>query len=132
MKLGRTTLLVEDYEEAIAFYCDRLGFTMLHDQEAGPGLRFVHIGLPEQENVGLWLLKADGPKARSMVGNQSGGSPFLVLYTEDLQRNYAKLTAKGVAFHEGPSDGDGSRHAQFRDLYGNTIVLVELKEQRDA
>jgi catechol 2,3-dioxygenase-like lactoylglutathione lyase family enzyme len=124
-RIGRTVVLVRDYDEAIAFYA-RLGFEALHDQRLADGRRFVHLGLPAQPGVGLWLMEPAGEEGRARVGRQTGGEPLLVLYTDDLDATLARLRAAGVeGLGEPQRDGDGA-HVHVRDLYGNGIVLVEL------
>lgn len=81
--IGRMVVLVDDPDEALAFYRDVLGFAVLHDYVAG-GYRFLHIGLPGQEGVGLWLMPITSERQRELVGRQTGGQPLLVLYTADL------------------------------------------------
>ncbi|HUF28675.1 MAG TPA: VOC family protein [Gemmatimonadaceae bacterium] len=126
--LGRTTLLVHDYEEALAFYRDVLGFTVLHDSTASSGQRFLHIGLPDQRGsppVGLWLLEPAGDDAE-LVGRQAGGQPLLVIYTDDCHGDVATLQRRGVGFRGPPVAEGGALFAHFSDLYGNVVVLVEL------
>lgn len=130
LALGRTVLLVHDYDEAIAFYRDRLGFGVLHDSTAPGGQRFVHLGLPAQATagpagVGLWLLAPAGPVESALVGRQSGGQPLLVLYTADCRAAAARLSAGGVRFRRPVREEGGAVYAHIEDLYGNELVLVE-------
>jgi len=128
--LGRTTLLVRDYEEAAAFYCGVLGFATLHDSTAPDGQRFLHIAVPAQGGtppVGLWLLRAASADA-ALIGRQAGGQPFLILYTDDCRRTTATLEARGVRFRTPPVADGGAVFAHFADLYGNELLLVQLAE----
>jgi catechol 2,3-dioxygenase-like lactoylglutathione lyase family enzyme len=120
-------LLVKDYDEALSFYVGKLGFEKLYDQTVADDLRFVHVGVPGQENVGLWMLKA-GPGEKSLVGRQAGSQPLFVLYTANCQKTYKTLVPRGVEFMYEPEDTEGDVHVHFKDLYGNQIVLVELKD----
>jgi len=125
--LGRMILLVKDYDEALAFYVGKLGFEKLYDQTVSEDLRYVHIGVPGQADVGLWMLKA-GPGEKSLVGRQAGSQPLFVIYTDDCQKTYKTLKPRGVEFLYEPEDTEGDVHTHFKDLYGNQIILVELKD----
>lgn len=125
-QIGRMVLLVKDYDEALAFYVGKLEFEKLYDDTVSETLRFVHIGLPGQESVGLWMLKA-GQGERSLVGRQAGSEPLFVFYTEDCRKAYETLRQRGVEFLYEPEENDGDIHVHFKDLYGNQIAMVELK-----
>jgi catechol 2,3-dioxygenase-like lactoylglutathione lyase family enzyme len=122
--LGRTVLLVDDLDAALAFYRDVLGFSVLFDQPAD-GYRHLHIGVPGQEAGGLWLMPAGTGRERELVGGQSGGQPLLVLYTADLDRVRDRLREEGVRVWSEQEDA-GSRSLHFADLYGNVIVAAQL------
>ncbi|MDB4950913.1 MAG: Glyoxalase-like domain protein [Gemmatimonadetes bacterium] len=125
--LGRTVLLVRDHDEALAFYRDALGFTVLHDHTAG-GQRYLHVGVPGQPGdppVGLWLMKA-GPADDALVGRQARGQPLLVLYTDACRAEVERLRERGVRVNQEPAEGDGAVFAHVADLYGNDPVLVQM------
>lgn len=124
--IGRTVLLVSDYDEAVRFYREKLGFEMLFDQRLESGFRAVHIGLPGQPGVGLWLNEARDDDSAALIGNQSSGGPFLVMYTADCRAACAQLESRGVPLLRQPQQEPGSIYAHFADLYANEIVLVEL------
>ena len=124
--LGRMILLVKDYDEALGFYVGKLGFEKLFDQTISDAVRYVHIGVPGQSEVALWLLKA-GTGEKSLVGRQTGSKPLFILYTKDCQKTYQALKQSGVDFLYEPEDTEGDVHVHFQDLYGNQIILVELK-----
>ena len=126
-RVGRVVLLVRDYDEALEFY-GKLGFQVLFDEIADSGYRFVHIGLAEQNGVGLWLLQPGDDEQRSLIGRQTGGQPMLVLYTDDVHSDYLRMTAEGVTFRDEPREEEDSFVAHFRDLYGNEHVLVQVKD----
>lgn len=91
--LGRTTLLVRDQDEALAFYRESLGFEVLHDGETPDGFRALHIGLrghQQEPRVGLWLIPARGNEELALVGRQTGRAPMLVVYTDDCRRAAAR------------------------------------------
>jgi catechol 2,3-dioxygenase-like lactoylglutathione lyase family enzyme len=123
--IGRTTLLVQDQEKALAWYRTVLGFEVLHDEEAG-GDRYLHVGVPGQAGTGLWLMRA-GEGSKAYVGNQTGGEPLLVLYTHDLDAVLAHLDEFGVEVWNLRDDGD-SRSLHLRDVAGNVLVVAELRE----
>jgi catechol 2,3-dioxygenase-like lactoylglutathione lyase family enzyme len=130
--LGRTVLLVRNYDEALAFYRDALGFTVLYDQTASNGQRFLHIGVPGQAGsppVGLWMLEADGTDA-ALVGRQAGSHPLFVLYTADCRSTADELARRGVPIRKAPVEDSGAVFAHVADLYGNELVLVQLTEGR--
>ena len=126
--LGRTTLLVHDYDKALAFYRDKLGFLVLHDSRTAER-RLLHIGLTAhngEPSVGLWLLEAKGDD-ESLVGRQAGGHPFLVLYTDDCEATVRELERAKVEIRKQPVTSDGATFAHVADLYGNDLVIVELE-----
>ncbi|MGW4897819.1 VOC family protein [Kitasatospora sp. NPDC004240] len=122
--LGRVVVLVADADAALAFYQDVLGFTVLHDQTTG-GYRYLHVGLPGQEPVGLWLMTATTDQERELIGKQCGGQPLLVLYTADLDQVGKQLRDHGVRVWDEREDPD-SRSLHFADLYGNVIIAAQL------
>lgn len=126
-RLGRLSVLVEDYDEAIAFYTEKLGFELLYDGSLPDGTRLVHLELPTQEGAGVWLFEADTGEQRERVGNQTGGAPLGVFYTDDCRGVAERLRERDVEVGEvRESPEDVSVH--FEDLYGNRFVLVELEE----
>jgi catechol 2,3-dioxygenase-like lactoylglutathione lyase family enzyme len=127
--LGRSTLLVRDQDEALAFYRDKLGFEILYDGRNPDGFRALHIGLPGQRQeprVGLWLIPARSSEEQALVGRQAGGEPMFVVYTDDCRRAAATLADRGVKFRIPPKVDPGAVVAHIEDLYGNELVLVEL------
>ncbi|ADB49398.1 VOC family protein [Conexibacter woesei] len=124
--IGRTVVLVRDYDEARDFYA-KLGFETLHDQPLPDGRRFLHVGLSSQPGVGLWLLEPAGEDGAERIGRQTGGEPLLVLYTGDLAAAIAAAREAGVDTFEEPQEAQGSAFIHFADLYGNHLVLVELR-----
>jgi uncharacterized protein len=132
--LGRTTLLVRNYDDAVAFYRDQLGFVVLHDDTAETGQRYLHIGVPGQAGdppVGLWLLLAS-ERDSAVVGRQAGDQPFLVLYTEDCVATIARLENTGVVIRRPPVTSGGATFAHIADLYGNVVVIVQLHPEPAA
>ena len=128
--LGRVVVLVTDPDAALAFYRDVLGLGVLHD-ETVEGYRYLHVAVPGQETVGLWLMPAGGEQERQLVGRQTGGQPLLVLYTDDLDHVRERLRAQGVQVWDERDDPD-NRSFHFADLYGNTLVAVQLRRPAEA
>jgi predicted enzyme related to lactoylglutathione lyase len=123
-ELARVVLLVEDQAEALAFYREALGFETLHDERVD-GFRYLHIGLPGQHHMGIWLMAPMSDEERGLIGRQAGRQPFLVLYTDNLNEVRQRLAAQGVDVWAERTD-DSSRSLHFRDIAGNVLVAVEL------
>ncbi|WP_106403803.1 VOC family protein [Actinocorallia populi] len=123
--IGRTVVLVDEPDEALEFYRDVLGFEVVHDSTRG-GYRYLHLGFPGQDGVGVWLMAATSEREGELVGRQTGGQPLLVLYTDDLAAVRSRLTDHGVRTWAETQDAD-SASLHFADLYGNVIVAAQLK-----
>jgi catechol 2,3-dioxygenase-like lactoylglutathione lyase family enzyme len=124
MKLTLTALLVRDYDDAIFFYVDKLGFTLTADTDQGGGKRWVVV-TPGAGGPGLLLAKASGPDQAARIGDQTGGRVFLFLETADFARDHARMQAAGVKFLEAPRHEPYGVVAVFEDLYGNRWDLIE-------
>lgn len=118
-------MLVADYDEAIAFYTQKLGFTLLEDTPLSPTKRWVVVAPPGSEGCKLLLAKAADEAQQSRVGNQTGGRVFLFLYTDDLERDYQQLLAHGVTIVRPPRVESYGTVAVFADLYGNQWDLLQ-------
>ncbi|MGA4538445.1 VOC family protein [Uniformispora flossi] len=123
--LGLVALVVRDYDEAIAFYVDALGFDLVEDTPRGDGTRWVVVAPPGAVETRLLLARAadDGQAAR--VGDQTGGRVGWFLNTDAFERDYARMRAAGVVFEEKPRREPYGTVAVFRDLYGNRWDLIE-------
>ncbi len=117
-------LLVRDYDEAIAFFTDALEFTLIEDADEGGGKRWVLVAPPGAETA-LLLARAATPEQLASVGNQGGGRVFLFLHTDDFDRDYARMWARGVRFTEEPRHEAYGTVAVFLDLYGNRWDLLQ-------
>lgn len=124
MKLAHVTLVVQDYDEAIRFYVEKLGFKLLEDTVLSPAKRWV-IVQPPGGGCSLLLANAANAEQVSRVGNQTGGRVFLFLHTDDFQRDYDRLVANGVKFVRPPRAEAYGTVAVFEDIYGNWWDLVE-------
>ncbi|MEJ0085703.1 MAG: VOC family protein [Pseudomonadota bacterium] len=128
--LGLISLVVADYDEALAFYVGKLGFTLVEDSFVPEqNKRWVVIEPPGAAGQGAKLLLARGsnPEQVSRVGKQTGGRVFLFLYTDDFWRDYNHYQSQGVEFHRPPSEAPYGTVAVFKDLYGTLWDLVQLK-----
>jgi len=121
--IATVSLLVGDYDEAIAFYCDKLGFGLLADDDLGNGKRWVLVA-PKNGGARLLLAKASGEAQRARIGDQTGGRVAFFLETADFARDYAAYTAAGVHFLEAPRHESYGSVAVFEDLYGNKWDLI--------
>jgi len=130
-KLGYVALVVRDYDEAIAFFTDKLGFRLVEDSRAtdrqGRDKRWVLVAPPCSDGTCVLLARASTPEEASRIGNQTGGRVFLFLHTDDFWRDYRAMTARGVKFHETPREETYGTVAVFEDLYGNKWDLLQLK-----
>lgn len=126
-KLGYVALVVRDYDEAINFYTQSLGFQLIEDTDLGKGKRWVRVSPPGSSGTDLLLAKAVNPKQASRIGDQTGGRVFLFLHTDDFWRDYRAMTKHGVKFVRPPSEESYGTVAVFEDLYGNKWDLLQLK-----
>lgn len=128
--LGRTVILVEDYDEAYAFYHKNFLCHKIYDQTMPGGQRYLHIAFSEQDNSGIWFLKAESGKEHQKTGHQTGGQPTLVIYTDDAEGLYQHLVDNKVTILEELVSSPESKFFHSLDLYGNRLVVVELIEQK--
>jgi len=129
--LGYVALVVRDYDEALSFFTQSLGFTVVEDSVAkdrnGQDKRWVLVRPPGSRGTDLLLARASTPEEESRIGNQTGGRVFLFLHTDDFWRDYRALKGRGVKFREAPREETYGTVAVFEDLYGNKWDLLELK-----
>ena len=126
MKLALTALLVRDYDEAIAWYRDGLGFRLVSDRDMGGWKRWVELAA--DDGGGLLLAKAVKPEELAAVGNQFGGRVGLFLHVDDFDLALRGLVAVDARFDEEPRDEPYGKVVVFRDLYGSRWDLIEPKE----
>ncbi|WP_434600603.1 VOC family protein [Streptomyces sp. A5-4] len=124
--IALTALVVRDYDEAIAFYTDALGFELVEDTGRGDGSRWVVVRpRGAGAGTGLLLARAKGDTQHARVGDQTGGRVGFFLYTEDFAGDHARMVAAGVRFVEEPRHEVYGSVAVFEDLYGNRWDLLE-------
>ena len=126
--IAHIALVVDDYDEAIKFYTEKLGFTLLDDTPQSETKRRVLVRPPGAAECSLLLAKGVGEEQRSRIGNQTGGRVFLFLRTDDFWRDHERLRTAGVEFVRDPKVELYGTVAVFRDLYGNLWDLVEFAE----
>lgn len=124
-QLSLVTVLVDDYDEAIAFYTGTMGFDLSQDQALSGGKRWVVVR-PRGGGTGLLLAKVVNGRQIAAVGNQTGGRVFLFLETDDFARDHAAFVARGVHFLEAPREEPHGKVAVFEDLYGNRWDMIGL------
>jgi len=123
--LAHIALVVNDYDEAIAFYTQQLHFTLIEDTVLSETKRWVIVAPPGSTGCGLLLAKAANEEQKSRVGNQTGGRVFLFLFTDNFQRDFQNLQDKGITIVRQPATEAYGTVAVFADLYGNLWDLIE-------
>lgn len=119
--------MVRDYDEALAFYCNKLRFTLVEDTyQPEQDKRWVVVAPPGSSGTTLLLARATTPAQVAAIGNQTGGRVFLFLETDDFWRDYNALRAAGVRFVREPKQAPYGTVAVFADLYGNLWDLVQM------
>lgn len=122
-------LVVNDYDEAIEFYTQKLNFTLLEDTyQPEQDKRWVVIAPPGSIGTTILLARASKPEQAPFIGNQAGGRVFLFLNTDDFWRDYNDMVAKGIEFVREPKEQDYGIVAVFKDLYGNLWDLLQMNE----
>ena len=128
--VGYVTLVVGDYDEAIAFYTGAMGFELMEDTDLGGGKRWVLVRPPGSEGTCLLLARAANSEQAARVGDQTGGRVFLFLHTDDFHGDVAHMRASGVRFTEEPREETYGTVVVFLDLYGNKWDLVQPRSDR--
>jgi catechol 2,3-dioxygenase-like lactoylglutathione lyase family enzyme len=125
--LAHVALIVRDYDEAIAWFTDKLGFALVaNEYQPEQDKRWVLVAPPGSNGTSLLLARASTPEQESFIGNQAGGRVFLFLATDDFDRDYAAMRANGVRFVRAPKTARYGKVAVFEDLYGNLWDLVQF------
>jgi catechol 2,3-dioxygenase-like lactoylglutathione lyase family enzyme len=128
-RIGLVSLVVDDYDDALAFFVGKLGFDLVEDTFVPEqSKRWVVVTPPGASESRLLLAKASTDDQKSRIGTQTGGRVFLFLYTDDFWRDYEAYKAKGVVFVRGPKREPYGMVAVFEDLYGNMWDLLEPSE----
>jgi catechol 2,3-dioxygenase-like lactoylglutathione lyase family enzyme len=123
--IAQLSLLVNDYDEAIAFYTQKLKFTLVEDTVLSETKRWVVVKPGGASGCTLLLAKAANEEQRSRIGNQTGGRVFLFLHTDDIQRDHNNLVEQNIKILRGPVTEPYGKVLVFEDLYGNLWDLIE-------
>ena len=123
-RLMHIALVVADYDEAIHWYTQKLGFKVIEDTTLSEVKRWVLIQPPGDGSCQLLLAKAATEEQKSRVGNQTGGRVFLFLHTDDFERNHENLRQQAITIVRGPSQEEYGKVLVFEDLYGNLWDLI--------
>ena len=119
-------LVVQDYDEAIDFYCNKLHFELIDDTyQPEQDKRWVLVSPPGSNGTSLLLARASTQDQEGFIGNQSGGRVFLFLRTDDFWRDYNNMISAGIKFVREPKTESYGTVAVFEDLYGNLWDLIE-------
>ena len=123
-------LVVRDYDEAIAFFCQKLNFILVEDTyQPEQDKRWVVVKPPGSKGTSLLLARAATPVQEHYIGSQTGGRVFLFLNTDDFWRDYHRMLSVGINFVRPPKEATYGTVAVFEDLYGNLWDLVEMKKK---
>ncbi|MDO1448441.1 VOC family protein [Rhodocytophaga aerolata] len=121
------SLLVDDYDKAIAYYTQKLSFELVEDTVMSETKRWVVVAPKGGNSCNLLLAKAANPAQVSHIGNQTGGRVFLFLHTDDFWRDYRQMQEHGIQFIENPREEVYGTVVVFKDIYGNLWDFVEPK-----
>lgn len=130
-QLGYVTIVVNDYDQAIAYYTQVLNFVVYEDRPLSPGKRWVLIGPASQRGSALLLAQAATPDQTAHVGNQTGGRVAFFLISDDFRSDYARMLALGVTFLAAPRHETYGNVVKWRDCYGNLWDLLQLQHTPD-
>jgi len=128
---GRQTILhvalvVKEYDEAIRFFCDKLGFTLVEDTyQPEQDKRWVVVAPQGSGGTTILLARASTPEQKAAIGRQTGGRVFLFLRTDDFWRDFTRMRSAGIRFVREPKEASYGTVAVFEDLYGNLWDLVQ-------
>ena len=123
-KIATVTLVVPDYDDAIAHYVGQLGFSLVADLDLGEGKRWVLVA-PSADGARLLLAKADGEEQAMAIGRQTGGRVSFFLETDDFARDHARYLEAGIHFLEEPRHEAYGSVAVFEDRFGNKWDLIQ-------
>ncbi len=125
--IGCVALVIRDYDEAIEFYREKLGFVIIEDTQVEDRKRWVLMAPPGSSETRLLLARAASPEQIARVGDQTGGRVSFFLHTDDFWRDYQQFRSRGVNFRRPPKDESYGTVDVFEDLYGNLWDLLQLR-----
>jgi predicted enzyme related to lactoylglutathione lyase len=125
--IGQFSIVVDDYDDAIAFYCNKIGFDLIEDTDMGNGKRWVLIAPPRApaNATRILLARTVNDSQKRAVGQQTGGRVGFFLMTDDFKTDHARMAENGVRFLEAPRHEPYGIVAVFEDLYGNKWDLLQ-------
>ena len=126
--IARMALVVRDYDEAIAWFTQKLNFRLIEDTRLSEEKRWVVVAPPGAVECFLLLAKAANERQLTRVGDQTGGRVFMFLYTDDLWRDYEQMLSRGIEFARPPKEEPYGTVAVFKDLYGNLWDFIQPTE----
>lgn len=118
-------IVIDEYDKAIKYYTEVLGFELLEDTERSPTKRWVIIQPKGGSGCKILLAKAKNEEQKSRIGNQTGGRVFIFINTDDIDRDYQNLIHHKVEIIRGPLTEDFGKVIVFKDLYGNKWDLIQ-------
>ena len=125
--LALVAVVVRDYDDAIKFYVEKLGFELVEDTyQPEQDKRWVVVKPKGDGQTSVLLAKASTPEQQDFIGNQCGGRVFLFLQTDDFDRDYKAYKNNGILFVRSPKKAPYGTVAVFSDLYGNLWDLVQF------
>lgn len=127
-RIGRMAIVVREYDEAIRFYTEKLGFVLVEDTDLGGEKRWVRVAPTNGGGTELLLARAVTPEQRARIGDQTGGRVFVFLETDDFWRDYRAMSERGVVFCRPPKEEPYGTVAVLLDLYGNKFDLIQPRE----
>ncbi|MGD0449544.1 MAG: VOC family protein [Candidatus Bathyarchaeia archaeon] len=125
MKIGHITLLVKNFDEALNFYVEEMGFQKCRDDKFGKDMRWVTVSPKDQPDLELTFVLADTAEKLKALGKQAGDHVFMTLQTDDCKRDYQAMKEKGVKFYGRPTQQMWGIEVVFEDLYGNLYDLIQ-------
>ncbi|MFK7905910.1 MAG: VOC family protein [Chitinophagales bacterium] len=131
-RIAQMALVVNDYDEAIEFYTQKLDFTLIEDTVLSETKRWVVIAPKGEGSCNLLLAKASNEEQRTRIGNQTGGRVFMFMFTDDFWRDYNRMLEKGIEFVRPPAKHAYGTVAVFKDLYGNLWDFIQPSEQNKS
>ena len=127
MKIGHITLLVKDFDEALKFYVETIGFVKRQDTKFEQEMRWTTVSPKDQSDLELTFVLADTEEKKKALGKQAGDHVFMTLQTDDCKRDYQAMKERGIKFYGQPTEQMWGIEVVFEDLYGNIYDLVQRK-----
>lgn len=124
-KAYQLTIFVKDQGEAKKFYTEKLGFVVHADEEFGSEWRYITVAPHKHNESVLELAKADTAEQQALIGKQAANQVLVMFTTDNIEKDYQEMKARGVVFHGEPQSVPGGRGVGFEDLYGNQLDMFE-------